>query len=165
MNSPPQEAIDAAIEEGQWSLCSKSKRGVSVYRIIDNTCVIYGSGHNRPPLQLRCDGTDACKKTCNQYCLHAEQQAIDEVLRGNASSWKMISDMVMVHAKVVDGELVKGGPPGCWQCSRQILERGFKGIWLYETRYDGWMFYESLDFHLETLENCGVNIAINPLAR
>lgn len=65
-----------------------------------------------------------------------------------------------VHAKVEGGELVAGGGPSCWQCSKFLLSVGVSGIWLYEKPQieDGavppaWHFYTPVDFHMETLSN------------
>ncbi len=59
----------------------------------------------------------------------------------------------MIHAKVVDGELVPSGGPSCWQCSKAILADGrIGGVWLFHN--EGWRRYGATEFHRLTLKTC-----------
>lgn len=148
---PPQKAIDAAVAEAKASTCSKSNRGVVA--VSCNTGNIVGYGYNEPPVPYKCLRNDECKANCNKYCIHAEIRAMNMVV------W-MREFVDLVHVKVVDGELVKGGPPSCWQCSREILERNFRGVWLYLDP-EGWTYYTALEFHAVTLKHCGISQAVD----
>lgn len=61
------------------------------------------------------------------------------MLQLNRDEWERYGDggmhlqhLDLVHVKVVNGELVAGGPPSCWQCSRTIYDALIGGVWLYE---------------------------------
>lgn len=152
--TPPQAAIDAAVEAGSWSPCAKSKRGAAIYRTIgtfhDQAGRVVVTGHNAQPPGFECDGSAACRANCGKLCEHAEAAALRllrEPVQHNA--------LDMLHAKVVDGELVPSGPPSCWQCSRAILADGrVGGVWLFHE--DGWRRYGAAEFHRLTLATCGL---------
>jgi len=145
---PPKFAIDAAVEAGSWSPCAKSKRGGAVWHRADGQ-VSLAAGHNEQPHGFKCDGSDECRSNCGKLCEHAEAAA----LRRFHGTGIGASDML--HAKVVDGELVASGPPSCWQCSRAILaDRRIGGVWLFHE--DGWRRYGATEFHRLTLETCGL---------
>jgi hypothetical protein len=77
------------------------------------------------------------------------------------------SSLDLLHVKVIDGAVVPGGGPSCWQCSRLVVEARLRGVWLYEyppgdlTGHDlrevvgVWRFYDALNFHRIT---CGLPI-------
>jgi deoxycytidylate deaminase len=93
--------------------------------------------------------------SCSKRCVHAEMRAIRTNARG--------ADVV--HVKIDEhGELVAGGGPSCWQCSREILDAGCKGAWLYEQSQPGdcWRYYTAADFHRTTMLACDIH---NPEAR
>lgn len=151
--SPPDNIISLAVEAGSYSPCAKSNRGAVVFYA--NT--ILGVGYNTPPAPFTCNASDDCKMSCNKYCVHAEMRALVNSLQSNDNR-HILNDAELVHAKVIGGKLVAGGPPSCVQCSRQILDLQLKGVWLYEEE-DGpeWRFYNSFDFHKISLINCGIN--------
>ena len=134
MTQPPQSMIDAAIGEATRSPCAKSQRGVVLYRLVQyegrgGHAYFIGSGHNGPPDDGACDGSAACREFCGRRCVHAEVRAIRAAiwLRGDG-----VSDLEAIHVKVADGKLAAGGGPSCWQCSREVLDVGLAGFWLYE---------------------------------
>ena len=139
----------------------------SVLRMIEDATL--GCGWNGQPGRFFCAGTEACRVACGKLCVHAEARAIRAavtVARGD------IDGLELVHAKVVDGELVAGGGPSCWQCSREILDAGIAAVWLYETgdpklapwadlyRPPGtWRRYTAEDFHRATAAACGLAVS------
>lgn len=162
MNEPPRFMIDRAREAALKSPCLKSRRGVVLYRPLSGTAWSFVSdGFNSPPGAFSCTGTDLCRRDCAKLCLHAE----DRALRA-AGTWTY--GLTMLHVKVIDGKVVPGGPPSCWQCSRLVVEADIHGVWLYElppgnlTGHDllhvvgNWRFYTPEEFHLATLRECGL---------
>ena len=183
-DQPPQWVIDmardVALGIGAFPLnqphlvCHKSQRGVVLFNpeleqerltaggFLDNYAKRYiavASGRNGPPHPFTCDGGSLkCRQRCNSYCVHAEERAIRAAL-GNDD----VHDLELVHVKVVGGQVVDGGPPSCWQCSRTILDVNLRGVWLYETMHlgnagKGWIFRTAEAFHDETLRNCGLTL-------
>lgn len=188
VNAPPDYVVEAARKAALKSPCQKSKRGVVLfdpgqhdtavhimemyssptgahltragfseagYEIRDRM-VIAGSGFNGPPPGFLCDGSQECRADCSKFCLHAEHRAISA-----AGILDDVHDLELVHVKVVDGQVIEGGPPSCWQCSREIVDVGLKGVWLFEqpidrTAYAGWRYYTAHDFHCATLVHCGI---------
>jgi len=130
---PPQYAVDLAIEVSGWSPC-RSKRGVVIFQAGCIVCY----GYNYKPRGFDCDGSEACKATCNREAVHAEQQAL---LTAGASA----GGAEMLHVKTVNGALVASGGPSCVQCSKLALVAGIAGVWLYHTT--GWHRYEMAEFH------------------
>lgn len=142
MIAPPDQVIELAVEAAKRSPCAKSKRGAVIFepRLADRhqrgtssplhfPMGVVASGRNHPPFGFQCDGSDACRASCGEICLHAESEAI----RAAVSKWGTgdMSVLDLVHVKVVAGELVAGGPPSCWQCSREVADHGIS-VWLYE---------------------------------
>lgn len=113
------------------SPCAKSKRGVVLF---DPTTGAYrGRGWNGPPLDAPCHGREVCGANCNKLCVHAEVRALRE-RAFYAANGHPSSGLHLLHVKLgADGHVMPGGPPSCWQCSREILDVGFvDGVWLYE---------------------------------
>lgn len=135
-----------------------------------------------PPQTRACDGTESCRRDCAKICSHAEQTAITTALVGRSGEY--LSGLQLIHAKTVNGELVAGGGPSCWQCSRLVVEVELDGVWLYEdvanVRFERmligmppgmppppgrkhvrhvseWRYYTALDFHRATLKACGLH--------
>ena len=150
--NPPELVIRAAIEMAKCSPCQKSKRGALVFRDLK----VRGAGFNSPPRQFLCSGSDACRSDCSRICEHAEGMAIRTFDRSCATA-----DCDLLHVKVVDGELVPSGEPSCWQCSRQIVMHGFRGIWLFHV--GGWVYYEAWPFHLLTLQGQQIQYTLRSL--
>lgn len=122
--------IERAREEALRSPCAKSNRGVVIFQprsLIGPR--LHGAGFNGPPEPFTCDGSDACRRDCNKVAVHAERRALDEDLMIELTDLSL----ELVHVKVVNGAVVPGGPPSCWQCSRDIVEAKLAGVWLFET--------------------------------
>src|SRR3954469_17669298 len=124
-NLPPDRVIEAARLLGARSPCAKSKRGVVLFDPDPDMQPepgrddhLPGRGWNGPPPGFECAGTEVCRSKCRNVCMHAEQIAIIDALRGN----ERMRDLVLLHVKVVDGVIVAGGPPSCVECSRLIVQ-------------------------------------------
>lgn len=170
MTEPPKYVVDLALAEAIQSPCQKSKRGVAAFVVIrpsgfqtNPSIHVVASAYNGAP-DGSCDGSEACRRDCAKRCAHAEQRAIRLALFAGAFA---PAHMQLVHVKVVDGEIVAGGGPSCWQCSRDILDAGFAGIWLFEhdDRHPAsaalhgkgaWRYYDAQTFHRITSEACGI---------
>jgi hypothetical protein len=179
VNAPPDRYIDIAIATAGLSPCAKSKRGAVVFDPLSRGEGIgewpmpIGVGYNGQPHipgvpESPCDGSAECRRDCAKICEHAEARAIREA----CLSWKTKTLAVhkslgirplqlyeLVHVKVVGGHLVPGGPPSCWQCSREILSIGLAAVWLYldEPSAPRWRRYTANEFHGETLHNAGLH--------
>jgi deoxycytidylate deaminase len=172
MNRPHDIAIQVALDAAAESPCAKSRRGVAAFvedadRDWYDGRRIVAVGHNGPPAPFMCDGTSACRADCGRRCVHAEMRALRQVVQ-----WPMPERVRLVHVKIDGrGELVAGPGPSCWQCSREVLDVGIAGVWLYELdargpttsahvegliHGTGWRFYSALDFHRATLEACEI---------
>jgi deoxycytidylate deaminase len=125
------------------SPCAKSQRGVLVFRS-DGT--IIGRGCNAQPEPFACDGSDACRASCNKLCEHAEAAALRDAGRIHPQAVAHL-----LHVKVVRGVAVPSGPPSCWQCSRAILAAGISTVWLLHE--EGVKGYTAQDFHRLTWEH------------
>jgi hypothetical protein len=159
MSVPPRIAIDSAIAAANEGSCGKSRRGVSAYREAGYPYVV-ARGHNAPPPGFACDGSDACKAACAKVCIHAEQAVLDQEFFGP----RFAEPVYLVHVKTVDGKLVAGGGPSCWQCSRAIraAKNRVAGIWLYLEDGLRWRLYEPDEFHEQTLIACGLPVIRKP---
>jgi deoxycytidylate deaminase len=176
MTQPPDHVIEVAREAALRSPCEKSKRGAvlfdrsrSEFSAADRRQRIVGIGYNGQPEPFSCNGSEACRAACGKLCLHAEQRAILGM-----SDYGVRAEFELVHVKVVDGVVVPGGGPSCWQCSRLVVEVGIRGVWLYEfpagnlTGHDlrevvgEWRFYLATDFHRETAVHNGLPIIEAP---
>ena len=151
--APPKAAIVAAVDAGSRSPCAKSKRGVVIWHRA--AVVSASSGHNAQPPGFECDGSVECRANCGKLCEHAEASALRSLASPPHLHGVRTKLCDMVHAKVIDGELVPSGPPSCWQCSRAILADGrIGGVWLVHEA--GWRRYGATEFHRLTLETCGL---------
>lgn len=161
MTQPPDDIIQTARRSGTYSHCAKSQRGAVVFD--PRTGRIVGRGWNHQPLGFSCDGSDACRAACPKLCIHAEDAAIRAVPSNLLLDGQM-PGLELVHVKVVDGEVVPGGGPSCWQCSRLVVEVRLKGVWLYEldtgisymlgsSPAGKWRFYRADEFHRLTLQH------------
>ncbi len=155
--TPPTYVIEAARQAAMQSPCAKSKRGAVLFNREDADYiernqslfgyaasmqseverslarrdrereVIAGAGFNGQPLPFTCSGSEHCKRDCGKLCLHAEERAIRA-----AGALDDVADLELVHVKVVNGNVVPGGGPSCWQCSRLVVEVKLRGVWLFE---------------------------------
>jgi len=146
------DALKKAIEAAGWSGCQKSQRGVAIWR---RSGGLISQDTNRPAAG-RCDGSDACRRSCGKLCIHAEANAIL-----SAQQWgKPMRGGEMIHVKVVDGQAVPSGPPSCWQCSRTILRSGLEAMWLLHANEGGdpvLVRYTATEFHDLTLRYCRIH--------
>jgi deoxycytidylate deaminase len=138
---PPAFALGAIERLASCSPCIKSKRAAVVFDA--NSQRLWGSGFNTPPSPMHCDGSDACRRDCGKICIHAEQMALRAAIEHRVGEFgapgdgvSSLAGLTMLHVKVVDGKVVPGGPPSCWQCSREVLDAQLAGFWLYEVSED-----------------------------
>lgn len=130
MTAPPNVAIARALDAAGLSPCAKSQRGVVAYVTgTDGSPQVISRGFNGPPGLLPCDGSPSCRTDCAKRCVHAESRAVRDLVHHRTPQ-----RIHLVHVKAVDGELVAGAGPSCWQCSREILDIGIGGVWLYEAQ-------------------------------
>lgn len=148
MSGPPPFAVSAAIAAARQSPCAKSRRGVAVYR----KDAVVGVGFNGQPsgacdeakfvrtfpsgivtsgrgILMRAEAK-RCREECGKRCVHAEVRAIRAAV-ANIGHTELEFEYEAVHVKV-DHDLVPGGGPSCWQCSREVLDVGLAGFWLFE---------------------------------
>lgn len=167
--NPPVDVVALAVQAANRSPCAKSKRGAvlwcpptpSEHAIVaddlrEHGMRIVSTGHNAR-VGSPCDGSPRCRQTCGKRCEHAEAAAIRWA---RATTWPR--PLELLHAKTIDGHLVAGGPPSCWQCSKAILVDGrIGGVWLYRDMPSGptWVRYSVDRFHALTLSNCGIDDA------
>lgn len=157
---PDLELIEAARIAALASGCRMSKRGAVIFRRhggLYTAGIVAGLGANHQPGPHACDGSPACESACGQLCVHAEVAAIR-----NAPG-PLVFGAILIHVKVVDDKIVATGAPSCWQCSREILDVGIAGVWLYETTpHDPrlpptvdpfWKYYSAREFHVQTLKH------------
>lgn len=143
--SPPDHIIASALAYARQSPCCKSKRGVAIFDPSTPHAAAIALGTNHPPLPQGCDGSDACREDCARRCIHAEADglAMFAALYGASSALDQLgigggmrihpTRSELVHVKIGPaGELVAGGGPSCWQCSRNVLEVGIAAVWLYQ---------------------------------
>lgn len=140
------DALKDAVIAAAHSGCQKSRRGVVIFH--RHLGGLLTSGANHPPAPFKCDGSKACRKSCNKICIHAEEDAILKV-------GTPLHGYEMLHVKVVGGEAVASGGPSCWQCSRDILQAGFERMWLLHE--GGLRAYSPIEFHRLTLETKGLH--------
>lgn len=182
---PPTFAIVGAETAADLSICVKSKRGVSVYRMIEDIDgnlehveETYAQGWNGPPYvwdgdhpdyELGCDGSEECRRDCGKRCEHAERRAIGALV---AHLRDYPSRLRMVHVKIgADGRVVAGKGPSCADCAKAILDAGIGGIWLFEAmpgvwyQKDGgpaetgpgiWRYYTARAFYDVTMATLGI---------
>lgn len=175
----PKIVVAKALEVALASPCAKSKRGVIIFHPSGN---IVAMGNNHPPrigwpptihgveqsmVMRECDGSAACRESCSKRCIHAESAAVRLLVYSLAQTVRdmritprqqrsMLGEFELVHVKVgADGDLIAGGGPSCWQCSREILDVGIGFVWLYLNAEAAaaagesgptWMRYSALDF-------------------
>ncbi len=151
-------ALQNAISEALKSPCAKSKRGVVIFIRGEKgltSAGIHARGFNGPPPPMMCDRSVECKSACSKLCVHAEASALIDLM-GLAMAPARLSDLEMLHVKVVDDRAVSSGPPSCWQCSRLILKAGIRKMWLLHD--EGLRSYTAQEFHTLTLEHCGLPV-------
>lgn len=164
IGDPPAAIISTAVGSARMSPCAKTKRGAVAYLDyhMDGTITtIIGTGFNGPPDPIECLANDDCRRDCGKRCGHAEERALREASR----SPRQRASIVLLHVKIEHGELVAGAGPGCWQCSREMLDaKTVHGIWLFQTgesrgaagKPDSWRYWEAEEFHRETCRAVGI---------
>lgn len=168
--APPSIYIATATGYANSSPCQKSKRGAVIFdpaAFVDGQRYLpppIGAGYNGMPRIATCDGSAACRRDCAKICEHAEARAVHQALlrvgtsRSGMSSVRdtpALAGLELVHVKTVEGRVVPGGPPSCWQCSKTIVGVGLDAVWLYENRVSGpeWIRYTADEFHDATLKH------------
>lgn len=161
-SEPPNSMIKLGLVTAAHSTC-RSQRGVVVYMTSPGIeWIVASTGYNGPPAPLSCPGREICAGTCGRRSVHAEMRALRGLESGPAYE--------LVHVELAaDGGVVACDGPGCWQCSREILDCGFiAGVWLYEriltmearpeeqATLARWRRYTAEAFHRETLKRCGL---------
>lgn len=155
--------IPHIIEVGKLGICCKSKRVSAIitkeeptiswnnYRSMNYFsnygCVV---ATNEPPTGFSCKNNEACKKVCNQVCIHAEENAIIKAFQRGLN----VKDGICLHLKIVNNEPTSSGNPSCIYCSRKLLQSGIKFMYLFHE--DGWKKYTTEEFHRETLKTLGI---------
>jgi deoxycytidylate deaminase len=172
--APPEWAIEDAVDAARLSPCQKRKVGISVYYSLrpleggrELAQATSASGYNGPPwtwdgddpdVEGACDGSEACRRDCARRCVHAEPRAIDAITQDRRDYGHRLR---LVHVKLDDaGKVMACDGPSCIDCSKQILDAGIGGIWLYEQVPDGdpaWRYYRALDFHEATERRLGIH--------
>lgn len=172
--APPDVVIAAAESAARESPCAKSARGAVIYEpagAVYTSMRIVTVGYNGPPSPITCDGSPSCRRDCGKRCVHAEARAV-RGLTPDDREWPgpTFGHLELVHVKLgEDGRLVAGGPPICWQCSREILDVGIGAVWLFERvpaafsstgkivpSHGVWRRYTAEEFHRVTIKNCEV---------
>ncbi len=169
---PPPYVVRMAISASAHGPCVKSKRGVAAYVAFDMEHQPLSGRFivacaNSPPHPLVCGKDDACKVSCGQVAVHAEEWAIlaarEHARDPGVMTIADVGRIALVHVKTIDGKLVTSRGPSCVTCSRTILAVGIGGIWLYEATKEfsergEWRFYTGLEFHIATLEALGLPV-------
>jgi deoxycytidylate deaminase len=139
---PPKHIVRLAIETSRESPC-QSKRGVVIFDATDDHRLPLSRAYNFKPAWFPCDGSNACKATCHEQAVHAEQDALLQ-LGPKARGAEML------HVKTVNGRMVPSGGPSCVQCSKLAVVAGITAVWLYHD--DGWRRYDMREFHRLSLQ-------------
>lgn len=174
-DEPPPNMVSLAELAASQSPCVKSKRGAVVWGAYPGgRNEILCAAWNGPPEPFVCNKNEQCAERCNKRCLHAESRALRSAMIALPAVKPTIplAQVYMLHVKIElekglpsSGKVVPGGPPSCWQCSREILDMGLAGIWLYRRPDLGspggatkgiWRFYNALEFHVSTLKHEGL---------
>lgn len=158
------EAASVAVQWARMSPCAKSKRGVVIFH--PGTGEIRGRGYNAQPGLYACTGDDACRAACGKRCVHAEVRAIRDAIAHRAT-WSpmptLLPGLEALHVKIGDdGELVASGGPRCASCSREVLDVGIAGFWLYDGLWQRW---DARAFHEESLRASGIPLPHDPTSR
>lgn len=182
---PPAQLVKLALQLARGAPCAKSQRGVVAYQVDDQADhpSVVGTGTNGPPGGLSCDGSEACRESCPKRCVHAEIRALWQaaplMLPHVSAPYALGHRVHLIHVELSNlpgDEIVACDGPKCWQCSRQLLDVGAAGIWLYEAVVetvevddgDGhmdevlstrkfWRYYDAETFHRVTSERCKVH--------
>ena len=132
------------------SPCAKSKRGVVVW---DTGGHIVSGACNSPPPPFKCDGSSRCLANCGELCVHAETAALQNVPQG-------LTNLHMLHVKVVNKAVVPSGYPSCHRCSSQMLAHSaLCAMWLLHE--EGLRRYDMKEFHLLSLRAKGLPVILD----
>ncbi len=143
--SPSLQVISATvINLAMNSTCKRSKCGA----IIVNSDLVIGTGYNSMP----CDATGDCvkwglpsdfksDKTC---CVHAEQRAIMDALKGPLRDHLDGSSLFFIRLDLNNIPL-HAGQPYCTICSKMALDSGIAKFMLWHK--EGWTEYNTLEYN------------------
>lgn len=150
-------ALNQAINAARQSPCVKSQRGAILWRrpTEGRQGLYLSAGFNHPPEPFRCNGSVACRESCNKVCIHAEEDALLKIPTKSRVQWTL-KECEMLHIKIVNGHATSSGQPSCWQCSRKILGAGLKAMWLFHK--EGLRSYTPEEFHRMTLRNSNLPV-------
>lgn len=145
----PDVVLQIAIEQANQSRCL-SKRGAVIWADVQYSSqpLVMGRGFNK---HSECDQTAECKVTCRLLAVHAEQAALMDAL------WNSVhvhsQRIFLVHVKTKDRKLVQSGEPSCAQCSKMLVFSPMRisGVYLYHE--GGFQFYETKEFHRQSMQN------------
>jgi hypothetical protein len=167
-HGPDDKFVRFAEAAAACSPCAKSKRGVVAWQL--DTLAYLECAYNRPPRGYVCSHDPACKATCGQTAIHAEQALLTSL--GMTIRTGAIGTVDLLHVKIgPNGRVIPGGGPSCVQCSKAILDGGLvAGMWLYESGAvyasrvgdpvhitGSWRRYPADAFHRATLANLGLH--------
>ena len=160
-HGPDDKFVRFAEAAAACSPCAKSKRGVVAWQL--DTLAYLECAYNRPPRGYACSRDPACKATCGQTAIHAEQALLASLgMLGMTIRTGDIGMVDLLHVKIgPNGRVIPGGGPSCVQCSKAILDGGLvAGMWLYEAgavitgiTTGSWRRYPADAFHRATLAN------------
>jgi len=148
--APCPRVVRLAIHAAESSPCAKSQRGVALWHRRHVGVVL---AYNRPPAPFACDGSPACRASCNARCVHAEAAVLLQAPGRGVTP----RGAELLHVKVRDGQLVASGGPSCPRCSALLLAAGCAGLWLFHGDTPpaglepGWRFYTAFDLHARSL--------------
>ena len=160
-HGPDDKFVRFAEAAAACSPCAKSRRGVVAWQL--DTLTYLECAYNRPPRGYACSRDPACKATCGQTAIHAEQALLASLgMLGMTIRTGDIGMVDLLHVKIgPNGRVIPGGGPSCVQCSKAILDGGLvAGMWLYEAgavitgiTTGSWRRYPADAFHRATLAN------------
>ena len=121
--------LDAA-KTAESATCLKDKCGAVIVK--DNKIISRGFNHppaNTKPRCLEDKSKYHPKVTDKTCCIHAENHAISNALKGHPK--ELIGSSLYFIRLGKDGEITKAGKPYCTLCSKNALEEGIKEFVLW----------------------------------
>lgn len=142
--------VNHLIEIAKLSTCKRSKCGSVI--VVDDSFII-GHGYNSMP----CNVTGECfkdtlaptfksDKTC---CVHAEQRAIMDALKGKWNNRLKGSTLFFIRLDHEDRPM-RSGQPYCSICSKMALDVGIENFVLWHEQ--GWCSYNTKEYNEATFQ-------------